>query len=72
MKHVDRCWVLDKRINLGNLFTAFMIASSVFWWAAQLDKRVTVLEIEFGTYSQEHMELKAIQRDIDSKLDKLK
>ncbi len=43
-------WILDKRINLGNVFTAAMIATSIFWWAAHLEKRIAILETQFKAF----------------------
>ena len=43
-------WILDKRINLGNVITAGMIAVSIFWWAAQIEKRIAVLEVQLKTH----------------------
>lgn len=57
-------WILDKRINLGNVFTAGMIAVSIFWWAAQIEKRIAVLEVQLKTHYD------GVQR-LTSQLDKL-
>lgn len=43
-------WIFDKRINLGNLITACMIATSIVWWAAHIDKRIAVLEAQFKAF----------------------
>ncbi len=43
-------WIFDKRINLGNLFTAFMVATSIVWWAAHIEKRIAVLESQFRAF----------------------
>ncbi len=39
-------WEIDKKINIGNAVTALMIAMSVVWWAAHIEKRVAILEVK--------------------------
>lgn len=53
-------WILDKRINLGNVCTACMIATSIFWWAAQIEKRIAVLEIEQNAFYEAFAESKSM------------
>jgi len=48
--YLSEKWILDKRINLGNVFTAGIIAISIFWWAAQIEKRIAVLEVQLKTH----------------------
>lgn len=43
-------WLLDKRINISNLITGAMIAFSIIWWAAHLEKRIAVLEAQFKAF----------------------
>ncbi len=57
-------WILDKRINLSNLFTAAMIAISMIWWAAQIEKRIAVLEVQLKSHYD------GVQR-LNSQVDKL-
>lgn len=53
-------WILDKRINLGNICTASMIASSILWWAAQIEKRTAVLEVEQNAFYEMQAESKSM------------
>jgi hypothetical protein len=43
-------WVFDKRINLSNVITGLMIALSIILWAAQIEKRIAILEVEMKAY----------------------
>lgn len=43
-------WLVDKRINISNLITGAMIAFSIIWWAAHLEKRIAVLEAQFKAF----------------------
>ncbi len=50
-------WEIDKKINIGNAITALMIAMSVFWWAAQVEKRIAILEVEIEDLAEELLQL---------------
>lgn len=43
-------WAFDKRINLSNMITGLTVAISIIWWAAQLEKRIAVLEVQFKAF----------------------
>lgn len=62
-------WTLDKKINLSNLLTAMVVAISVIWWAAQIEKRVAVLEVELKAFYEAQLQTKAIQVSRDEKQD---
>jgi hypothetical protein len=53
-------WMLDKRINLGNIFTASMIATSILWWAAQIEKRIAIVEVELNAFYEVQAESKSM------------
>jgi hypothetical protein len=51
MKHFNsEHWAFDKRINLSNVITGLTVAISIIWWAAQLEKRIAVLEAQFKAF----------------------
>lgn len=62
-------WELDKRVNLSNLLTACVVAVSVIWWAAQIEKRVAVLEVELKAFYQAQLQGRASQVKRDDKQD---
>lgn len=67
--------MVDKKINVSNILMATMIAVSVLWWAAQIEKRIAVLEVELKAFYKAQLNSKSIQlyRDDkqDSEVDKL-
>lgn len=62
-------WALDKRINLSNLLTACVVAISVIWWAAQIEKRVAVLEVELTAFYNAQLRGRELQLNRDEKQD---
>ncbi|HET9843024.1 MAG TPA: hypothetical protein VFP93_00025 [Gammaproteobacteria bacterium] len=69
MAKISKGWVFDKNINLSNLLTALVIAVSVIWWAAQIEKRIAVLEIELKAFYEAQIQIKAMQLHRDKKQD---
>lgn len=39
-------WHFDKSVNYQDLVTTVAIVVSIFWWAAKVDTRVTVIETQ--------------------------
>jgi hypothetical protein len=62
-------WALDKRINLSNLLTACVVAISIIWWAAQIEKRVAVLEVELTAFYNAQLQGRQLQFNRDDKQD---
>lgn len=62
-------WIVDKRINLSNLLTASLIAISIFWWAAHLEKRVAILEVNLTSFYEAQLQLKELQMHRDNRQD---
>lgn len=50
-------WAFDKRINLSNVFTGLTIAISIIWWAAQIEKRIAVLEAQFRAFYEVQVQM---------------
>ncbi|MBS0289291.1 MAG: hypothetical protein JSS07_04540 [Proteobacteria bacterium] len=53
-------WILEKRINLSNIIMGLTIAVSIIWWAAQIDKRIAVLEAEFKAFYETQSQLLSV------------
>jgi hypothetical protein len=60
-------WEIDKKINVGNAITALTIAMSMVWWAAQVEKRIAVLEIKTDALVKALLQAKELQRDRDAR-----
>jgi hypothetical protein len=60
-------WRIDKTINIGNAITAFTIAMSMIWWAAQVEKRVAILEVKTDALVKALLQAKELQGDRDAR-----
>lgn len=40
----SRPWHLDRRVNIGHVFTTLSLAGAIFVWGSAMDRRVAVLE----------------------------
>ncbi len=62
-------WAFDRKINLSNLLTACVVTISVIWWAAQIEKRVAVLEVELKAFYEVQLRSRSNQMNRDEKQD---
>ena len=62
-------WEIDKKINAGNVLTALTIAMSVVWWAAQVEKRIAILEVKTDALVKAILQVEELQNDRDARQD---
>lgn len=51
----DRHWHLDKRVNISHIVATLLLAVSVFAWAAAIDRRVSVAEVQLAAAKEDNL-----------------
>ena len=59
-----RHWRLDKTLNVSHLLTTVVIATSLFAYANNMDRRVAILEEKMQVQAQENMRSGAEVREL--------
>jgi hypothetical protein len=75
-------WKIDKHIPVAVIFAIMLQSFAIIWWAAQLEKRVQILELRMqhnirlmervSRVEEKVSILKEVSRRIEDKLDELR